>query len=158
MQRKEKRGVSLLLLLLLVAGCIVVRQLAGRCGQPAFVPPAEQPQIRTPGVHSPNLPQSAVALAGLAPLMLAPEASVAQGWESAAVMLPLELINTGLNLFKTALGIYALMSWLYAFGIIDMRNDIVMKVQGALSSVIDPVLNPLRSVIPPPLGPKGLAA
>ncbi|CAE7717772.1 unnamed protein product [Symbiodinium pilosum] len=80
--------------------------------------------------------------------MLAPEASVAQGWE-AAVMLPLELINTGLNLFKTALGIYALMSWLYAFGIIDMRNDIVMKVQGALSSVIDPVLNPLRSIIPP---------
>ena len=26
-----------------------------------------------------------------------------------------------------------------------------MKVQGALSSVIDPVLNPLRSVIPPSL-------
>ena len=27
-----------------------------------------------------------------------------------------------------------------------------MKVQGALSSVIDPVLNPLRSIIPPTLG------
>ncbi|CAE7794438.1 unnamed protein product [Symbiodinium sp. CCMP2592] len=142
MQRKEKRGLSVLLLA--AVGIIVCR-----CWQPAFVPPAAgQNQLRIPEVHSPDLPQSAVALAGLAPLVLAPEASVAQGWET-AVMLPLELINTGLNLFKTALGIYALMSWLYAFGIIDMRNDIVMKVQGALSSVIDPVLNPLRSVIPP---------
>ncbi|CAE7800723.1 unnamed protein product [Symbiodinium necroappetens] len=142
MQRKEKRGLSVLLLA--AVGIIICR-----CWQPTFVPPAAgQNQLRTPDVRSPDLPQSAVALAGLAPLVLAPEASVAQGWET-AVMLPLELINTGLNLFKTALGIYALMSWLYAFGIIDMRNDIVMKVQGALSSVIDPVLNPLRSVIPP---------
>ena len=52
-----------------------------------------------------------------------------------AVIGPLGLINTGatgpdgacalcagLNIFKTALGIYALMSWLYAFGIVDLRN------------------------------------
>ena len=77
--------------------------------------------------------------------------------------------------------------WLYAFGIIDFRNDpqmqstaptaeasdsahpccnrsvvhwrkhhgaqeIVQKVQGVLSSIIDPVLSPLRSIIPPNLG------
>mmetsp|Transcript_81243 Transcript_81243/g.218329 ORF Transcript_81243/g.218329 Transcript_81243/m.218329 type:complete len:116 (+) Transcript_81243:459-806(+) len=61
---------------------------------------------------------------------------------------PLGLINTGLNAYKFALGIYALMSWLFAFGIIDYRNDIVSKIQGFLSSIIDPVLAPLRSIIP----------
>lgn len=65
---------------------------------------------------------------------------------------PLGLINTGLNLYKFCLGVYALMSWLYAFGIIDQRNDIVQKVQGLLASVIDPVLAPLRSTIPPLFG------
>merc|ERR1719499_2066785 len=68
------------------------------------------------------------------------------------VIAPLGLVNTGLNLFKTCLGIYALLSWLYAFGIIDLRNEIVQKVQGLLSSLIDPVLSPLRSVIPPLAG------
>merc|ERR1711879_1080444 len=58
----------------------------------------------------------------------------------------------GLNIYKTALGIYALMSWLVAFGIIDLRNDIAQSVQGFLSSIIDPVLGPLRSVIPPLAG------
>uniref|UniRef100_A0A7S2II74 YggT family protein n=1 Tax=Zooxanthella nutricula TaxID=1333877 RepID=A0A7S2II74_9DINO len=73
------------------------------------------------------------------------------GWEDFVVG-PVGLINTGLNLYKTALGIYALMSWLVAFGIVDLRNEIAQKVQGALSSIIDPVLAPLRSVIPPLAG------
>eukprot|EP00930_Biecheleria_cincta_P045938 TRINITY_DN31664_c0_g1_i1.p1 TRINITY_DN31664_c0_g1~~TRINITY_DN31664_c0_g1_i1.p1 ORF type:complete len:192 (+),score=36.45 TRINITY_DN31664_c0_g1_i1:23-577(+) len=96
-------------------------------------------------------PLSVAAVAGLAPLVAGPEASVAQGWEN-VVIFPLGLVNTGLNLFKAALGIYALMSWLFAFGIIDYRNDIVQKVQGLLSSVIDPVLAPLRGIIPPLAG------
>merc|ERR1719262_2008742 len=53
-----------------------------------------------------------------------------------------------LNFYKFALGIYALMSWLFAFGIIDFRNEIVGAIQQFLSSIIDPVLAPLRSVIP----------
>mmetsp|Transcript_58775 Transcript_58775/g.110115 ORF Transcript_58775/g.110115 Transcript_58775/m.110115 type:complete len:184 (+) Transcript_58775:70-621(+) len=145
MQRRARQGPAALLLLAFAA--VVLAQCATRWLSDAFVPAAAKTHLRTQGLHTPDLPQSAIAVAGLAPLVLAPEASVAQGWES-AVMLPLELVNTGLNLFKTALGIYALMSWLYAFGIIDYRNDIVMKVQGALSSIIDPVLNPLRSIIP----------
>mmetsp|Transcript_79418 Transcript_79418/g.97160 ORF Transcript_79418/g.97160 Transcript_79418/m.97160 type:complete len:180 (+) Transcript_79418:74-613(+) len=142
MERKQQpRGLAVLLL----AGCglLVVYGLS-----PAFVPPAHRVQPR-PDNSAATLPTSAVAVAaGLAPLALAPEASVAQGWEMAVVG-PLGLINTGLNLFKTALGIYALMSWLYAFGIVDLRNEIVQKVQGVLSSIIDPVLAPLRSIIPP---------
>ncbi|CAK9015340.1 Uncharacterized protein Atu2659.1 [Durusdinium trenchii] len=117
----------------------------------AFVPPAHQtsqPRLQTlPAAQK----TSALALAGLVPLALAPDASVAQGWEMAVVG-PLGLINAGLNLFKTALGIYALMSWLFAFGIIDFRNEIVQKIQGVLSSIIDPVLAPLRGIIPPLAG------
>ena len=145
MQRKQHpRGLTVLLLAgaaLLVIDCLC----------PVFVPPAHQIQSRSDNSVA-TLPTSAAAVAaGLVPLTLAPEASVAQGWEM-AVIGPLGLINTGLNLFKTALGIYALMSWLYAFGIIDLRDEIVQKVQGVLSSIIDPVLSPLRSIIPPLAG------
>mmetsp|Transcript_62846 Transcript_62846/g.99632 ORF Transcript_62846/g.99632 Transcript_62846/m.99632 type:complete len:180 (-) Transcript_62846:141-680(-) len=139
--KQRPRGLAILL-----AGCACVLVIDGLTQ--AFVPPAHrvQPRLENPAA---TLPTSAAAVAaGLVPLALAPEASVAQGWEM-AVIGPLGLINTGLNLFKTALGIYALMSWLYAFGIIDLRNEIVQKVQGVLSSIIDPVLSPLWSIIPP---------
>merc|ERR1719507_2840398 len=94
---------------------------------------------------------AATSMLGLLPLVAMPDASVAAGWEGLVVG-PLGLVNTGLNLYKSALGIYAIMSWLFAFGIIDYRNDIVAKIQGFLSSIIDPVLSPLRSVIPPLAG------
>jgi len=91
---------------------------------------------------------SSATAAGLLPLVAAPAASLAMGWETAIVG-PLGIVETVLNLFKFCLGIYALLSWLSAFGIVDLRNDIVQKVQGVLSSIIEPVLAPLRSVIPP---------
>ncbi|CAJ1374062.1 unnamed protein product, partial [Effrenium voratum] len=147
-RKQSSRGLATLL----AAGgaLLIVREIISQT-QTSFVPPpsSKLTETRPQSSTSPSLPAS-VALAGLVPL-LAPEASVAQGWE-AAVLGPLGLINTGLNLFKTALGIYALMSWLYAFGIIDYRNEITQKIQGALSSVIDPVLSPLRSIIPPLAG------
>mmetsp|Transcript_10419 Transcript_10419/g.26976 ORF Transcript_10419/g.26976 Transcript_10419/m.26976 type:complete len:199 (-) Transcript_10419:370-966(-) len=103
---------------------------------------ARQPALATEPATSVAAP-----LAVAAGLLALPEASHAMGWE-AAVVGPLGLINTGLNAYKFCLGIYALMSWLFAFGILEQGNEIVQKVQGALSSIIDPVLNPLRAIIP----------
>mmetsp|Transcript_20454 Transcript_20454/g.47865 ORF Transcript_20454/g.47865 Transcript_20454/m.47865 type:complete len:191 (-) Transcript_20454:67-639(-) len=118
----------------------------------SFVPPPRvgpsSTSLRHSAASASVAPAGAAAAAvGLLPLATMPAASVAQGWE-ALVVTPLTLINTGLNLYKSALGIYAIMSWLFAFGIIDFRNDIVQKLQSFLSSIIDPVLAPLRSVIP----------
>jgi len=106
--------------------------------------PDDPKQALSLGMSSSN----AATAAGLLPLVAAPATSLAMGWETAVVG-PLGIIETVLNLFKFCLGIYALLIWLFAFGIVDLRNDIVQKVQGFLSSIIDPVLSPLRSVIPP---------
>mmetsp|Transcript_116036 Transcript_116036/g.361516 ORF Transcript_116036/g.361516 Transcript_116036/m.361516 type:complete len:199 (-) Transcript_116036:188-784(-) len=153
--RSARRGPVLAVLAALAL--VLVRQVALSFVPPRRVGPlhgAEHPS-RVPVAPldaAPAIPATAaVAAAGLLPLVALPEASVAQGWEQ-FVVTPLGFINTGLNLYKTALGIYAIMSWLFAFGIIDYRNEIVQKVQGLLSSIIDPVLQPLRAVIPPLAG------
>lgn len=94
---------------------------------------------------------AAVAVAVVAGSFLAPGAASAfDGMDLVAA--PMGLVNTGLNLYKYALGTYAIMSWLYSFGILDRGNDIVAQVQGFLSAIIDPVLGPLRNVIPPLAG------
>jgi len=121
----------------------------------AFLPGPPTQQQRLPrsvaergssGAHE-ELSTGAAAALALLPVLLASEPALAFEWKDAVVG-PLELINTGLNLYKAALGIYALMSWLGAFGILNPREEIVMKVQGALASIIDPVLGPLRNIIP----------
>eukprot|EP00933_Yihiella_yeosuensis_P072742 TRINITY_DN81242_c0_g1_i1.p1 TRINITY_DN81242_c0_g1~~TRINITY_DN81242_c0_g1_i1.p1 ORF type:complete len:192 (+),score=39.42 TRINITY_DN81242_c0_g1_i1:75-650(+) len=140
----------------LIACAFVTFLVSELSGLSAFIPPAGRNAHRTAvrahenAVDAPAATVAAAAI-GMMPLIMAPEASVAQGWET-AVVAPLTLINTGLNLFKFCLGTYAIMSWLFAFGIMDMRNEFVQKIQGALSSVIDPVLGPLRSLIPPIAG------
>mmetsp|Transcript_27461 Transcript_27461/g.55480 ORF Transcript_27461/g.55480 Transcript_27461/m.55480 type:complete len:199 (-) Transcript_27461:131-727(-) len=139
---------STLMLLLQVAPSFVSPPRSGAAGGAADLSHA----AAAPPSAAPAIPASAaVAAVGLLPLVALPEASVAQGWEQ-FVVTPLGFISTGLNLYKSALGIYAIMSWLFAFGILDQGNEIVQKIQGFLSSIIDPVLQPLRSLIPPIAG------
>jgi YggT family protein len=42
-----------------------------------------------------------------------------------------------------------IVSWLVAVDVINMRNNLVRWVVYALSALTDPVLNPLRKIIPP---------
>lgn len=117
-------------------------------GAVSFVSPPRQSAAPARQLATAEASLSAAApMAAAIGLLAMPEASHAMGWE-AAVVGPLGLINTGLNLYKACLGVYALMSWLTAFQILPPGNEIVQKVQGALSSIIDPVLNPLRAIIP----------
>lgn len=42
-----------------------------------------------------------------------------------------------------------IVSWLVAFDVINLRNNVVRSVVYALSALTDPFLNPLRRIIPP---------
>jgi YggT family protein len=49
----------------------------------------------------------------------------------------------------------AILSWLIAFDVINVRNNLVRSLVHALSALTDPVLAPLRRVIPPVCGSRG---
>ena len=63
-----------------------------------------------------------------------------------------ELIRAILGLISIVLIIYVVISWLYAFDVVDRRNAFVRSVWEFTSRVSDPMLRPLRRLIPPIAG------
>lgn len=59
------------------------------------------------------------------------------------------IIGALLNLFLIALVISAVLSWLFAFDVINHRNRFVVSLAEALDRITGPVLAPLRRIIPP---------
>ena len=59
------------------------------------------------------------------------------------------IIESLLRLFVIALIINAVLSWLFAFDVINYRNRFVASLAEALDRIVSPVLAPLRRVIPP---------
>ena len=69
-------------------------------------------------------------------------------------MIPIifDVIRMILGLLQVVLIIYVVISWLYAFDIIDRRNQFVRTVWEFCSRLTDPLLRPLRRLIPPIAG------
>jgi YggT family protein len=63
-----------------------------------------------------------------------------------------ELIRAILGLISIVLIIYVVISWLYAFDVVDRRNAFVRTVWEFTSRLTDPMLRPLRRLIPPIAG------
>lgn len=61
----------------------------------------------------------------------------------------LQTIALVLELYKWVLIIMIIMSWLFAFNVINSRNQFVAMVWQAVTALTEPVLAPLRRVIPP---------
>lgn len=61
----------------------------------------------------------------------------------------LAFVDGLLGLYSFILLVTVIVSWLVAFDVINVRNNVVRSVTYALSALTDPVLNPLRKVIPP---------
>ena len=59
------------------------------------------------------------------------------------------IIESLLRLFVIALIVNAVLSWLFAFDVINYRNRFVASLAEALDRIVSPVLAPLRRVIPP---------
>lgn len=59
------------------------------------------------------------------------------------------ILGSLLNLLKWAVIISAIISWLVAFDVINLRNRAVYSISRFLDAVTAPLLAPLRRVIPP---------
>jgi YggT family protein len=59
------------------------------------------------------------------------------------------LVNSILSLMIWAIIISAILSWLFAFDVINARNRFVGQIAHFLDSVTGPILAPFRRVIPP---------
>ena len=53
-----------------------------------------------------------------------------------------------LGLLKLLLIIYAVMSWLIAFNVVNTYNRFVRGVQHTLERILEPLLRPIRRIIP----------
>jgi len=63
-----------------------------------------------------------------------------------------ELIRAILGLITIVLIVYVVISWLYAFDVVDRRNAFVRSVWEFTSRLTDSMLRPLRRLIPPIAG------
>jgi YggT family protein len=63
-----------------------------------------------------------------------------------------ELVRAILGLIQIVLIVYVVISWLYAFEIVGRRNALVNALWEFTRRVSDPMLRPLRRLIPPIAG------
>ena len=60
----------------------------------------------------------------------------------------LEVILIALQLYTYLIIASAILSWLVAFNVINTRNDFVRSVWNFLDAVTEPVLRPIRRILP----------
>ncbi|AWN37800.1 YggT family protein [Methylobacterium radiodurans] len=58
------------------------------------------------------------------------------------------LINTVINLFIYVLIASAVLSWLVAFNVVNVRNPIVAQIGEVLYRLTEPALRPIRNLLP----------
>ncbi|MHA1537449.1 MAG: YggT family protein [Alphaproteobacteria bacterium] len=59
-----------------------------------------------------------------------------------------KLIDAIINLYWWCLIVYVVLSWLIAFNVVNTYNKFVNGVGGFLHRVIEPVLKPIRRIVP----------
>ncbi|MQT11187.1 YggT family protein [Segnochrobactrum spirostomi] len=60
----------------------------------------------------------------------------------------LDVLMLVLNLYQWVIIIGALFSWLYAFNVVNPRNRVVAMIGDALYRLTEPVLRPIRQIMP----------
>jgi YggT family protein len=60
----------------------------------------------------------------------------------------LDLIVVVLHLYTYVIIISAVLSWLVAFNIVNLHNDLVRSLWNGLNALTEPVLRPIRRQIP----------
>jgi len=59
-----------------------------------------------------------------------------------------KVIDLALNLYLYVIIGMAVMSWLIAFDVVNIRNDMVRSIWNALNALTEPVLRPIRRILP----------
>ena len=60
----------------------------------------------------------------------------------------LDVILLVLQLYTYVIIVVAIMSWLIAFNVINVYNNVVRAIWDGLNAVTEPVLRPIRNVLP----------
>lgn len=60
----------------------------------------------------------------------------------------LDIVMIALNLYTWVVIGSAVVSWLIAFNVINMRNDVVRSIASAVYQLTEPALRPIRRVLP----------
>ncbi|MEW6438561.1 MAG: YggT family protein [Pseudomonadota bacterium] len=60
----------------------------------------------------------------------------------------LDVLLLILQIYTYIIIIVAIMSWLIAFNVINVYNDVVRTIWNALNAVTEPLLKPIRNVLP----------
>lgn len=58
------------------------------------------------------------------------------------------LFNTVIQLVITLVIVTAILSWLVAFDVINLRNPTIYRIVRALDAMVEPLLRPIRRVMP----------
>jgi YggT family protein len=60
----------------------------------------------------------------------------------------LDIVLVVLNLYTWVVIIGAILSWLIAFGVVNMRNDLVRTAWNLFLALTEPFLRPIRNFLP----------
>ncbi|MEN9754682.1 MAG: hypothetical protein RLZ07_1064 [Pseudomonadota bacterium] len=60
----------------------------------------------------------------------------------------LDVILFALELYSWAIIISAVVSWLVAFNVVNMRNEVVRSIAMGLYQITEPALRPIRRILP----------
>lgn len=60
----------------------------------------------------------------------------------------LDVVLLALDLYTYVIIAAAIFSWLYAFNVVNSRNQVVAMIGNALYQMTEPVLRPIRNVLP----------
>jgi YggT family protein len=60
----------------------------------------------------------------------------------------LNIVFIVLDLYKYVIIASAVMSWLIAFNVVNIRNDVVRSIWNMLDALTTPVLRPIRNFLP----------
>lgn len=60
----------------------------------------------------------------------------------------ISLIHTVISLYSLVLLVYVILSWLTAYNVVNPRHQIVVAIGRITSALVDPVLRPIRKIVP----------
>ena len=60
----------------------------------------------------------------------------------------LDIVMVILNLYTWVIIAGAILSWLIAFGVVNIRNDFVRSIWTLLNNLTEPALRPIRRIMP----------
>ena len=60
----------------------------------------------------------------------------------------LNVLILALDLYKLVIIVAAVMSWLIAFNVVNVRNEVVRTIWNALVAMTEPALRPIRRFLP----------